>query len=293
MRAVLILLLVVSFTSCVSESTYDSVVQERNSISQERDALKHELNDIKFSAPSLLKDGNRFYEAKDFVHAREAYTKLIQDFSDRPEGAEAKNLLVRLSEDEAWTESLASDKVEMTEQYLSKYPSGRYIAQANLRLAELRAKAEGFEYEMASEKNSSSAWRHFLELYPNRDDEKSIRRKIIQLEVDEILAGEHGTLPSSVPTSYGSSGQSSVEISNDTGYPLTIRYSGPDVQSIEIPVAGTRTVSLSSGNYRVAASANGLYYGGSEYLHGNYSSKFYISSTRSTYSTYSSPYNSY
>jgi hypothetical protein len=49
---------------------------------------------------------------------------------------------------------------------------------------------------------------------------------------------------------------------------------------ITIPEGSTRSVSLSSGNYRVAATACGHNYAGSENLTGDYTSTFYISTTR-------------
>ncbi len=58
------------------------------------------------------------------------------------------------------------------------------------------------------------------------------------------------------------------------------RYSGPDVKMVTISAGSSQTVYLSSGSYRVAASACGSNYGGSEDLHGKYGSSFYISHSR-------------
>jgi hypothetical protein len=49
---------------------------------------------------------------------------------------------------------------------------------------------------------------------------------------------------------------------------------------IEIPSGGTSTVYLSSGTYKIAASACGANYAGTESLSGSYGSTFYISRTR-------------
>jgi len=87
-------------------------------------------------------------------------------------------------------------------------------------------------------------------------------------------------LPSFAQTNSGYSSTSSVTIKNDTGYELTVRYSGPSVTMISIPRGGSKTTSLSSGSYKIAASAGGLHYGGRESLSGNYSSSYYISTTR-------------
>jgi len=71
-----------------------------------------------------------------------------------------------------------------------------------------------------------------------------------------------------------------VTIENDTGYRLTVRYSGPSVKEIVIPRGSSETTSLSSGSYKIAASANGLHYAGRESLSGSYSSKYYISTSQ-------------
>lgn len=136
-------------------------------------------------------------------------------------------------------------------------------------------------YDEAVNSNSSYAWKRFLEDYPDHPNKSSIKEKIIRLEVDEILGDrETGRMPSfdNYSTSYSSN--SSVEITNNTGCNLTVRYSGVEAKMIEIPSGGTRTVYLSSGTYKIAASACGANYAGTESLHGSYGSTFYISRTR-------------
>ena len=80
--------------------------------------------------------------------------------------------------------------------------------------------------------------------------------------------------------SYPSSKNIILKITNNTGCSLTVRYSGADVKMIEIPNGGTRRVNLSSGTYKVAASACGENYAGTESLQGSYSSSFYIETRR-------------
>jgi hypothetical protein len=87
---------------------------------------------------------------------------------------------------------------------------------------------------------------------------------------------ETGKLPTFDQTSFENSPSSAVAITNETGCDLTVRYSGEDVKMIEVPAGATRTVYLSSGNYRIAASACNANYAGNEDLHGDYSSRYYI-----------------
>ena len=83
----------------------------------------------------------------------------------------------------------------------------------------------------------------------------------------------------------GGGGHSShVSISNDTGYTLTILYSGPTSTRLSIPAHSTRSTTLSNGTYRVAASVVGggvRSFAGTESLTGgSYSASYYIVTTR-------------
>ncbi len=168
-----------------------------------------------------------------------------------------------------------------TNNYLEKYPRGKFANSAKMRLRELKILNEEKAYEYAKQTNSSSTWKTFLEDYPNYTQSKSIKRKIIELEVDEIFGDKStGQLPSFERIGSSYSSNSSISIKNDTGCELTVRYSGGNVRMIEIPAGETRSVTLSSGSYRIAASACGANYAGTEVLQGDYTSSYYISRSR-------------
>lgn len=133
-------------------------------------------------------------------------------------------------------------------------------------------------YEEAERANTSHAWKRFLEQNPDHPNKKEISEKIIRLEVDEIL-GDHqtGQMPSFDNYDTKHSSTSTVKITNDTGCELTVRYSGVEAKILHIPDGDTQTIALKSGDYRIAASACGENYAGSEDLHGGYESTFYIS----------------
>lgn len=267
--------------SCLSPSEHDKVISEKDVIAQERDKLKEELENIKFGAPNLLADGKKFYEVKDLAQARQKFQMLVDKHSDMPQSIEARKLLSHIDEEELWNNANTSDDVVISESYINKYPKGRYISKANSRRKELMILNMQRAYDAASNQNTSYFWKTFLEDYPNHDEASAIRKRIIRLEVDEILGDrETGQMPTfnQYGTSYSSS--SIVRITNNTGCELTVRYSGPDVEMILIPVGSTKSVSLSSGSYKIAASACGANYAGSESLHGEYGSTFYISTTR-------------
>lgn len=282
MKRILIFLTVaLALSSCVSESEHQRIVDEKNALSTENQNLKNELEEIKFGAPNLLSDGKKFYQAKDFSQARQKFQTLLQKHPDLPQSIEAKNYLANIDEEELWQKAFTSEEISNTEDYIVKYPKGKYIKNAVSRKSELKKLNMQKAYDDALSSNSSYAWKRFLDEYPDHPNKSSIKEKIIRLEVDEILGDrETGRMPSfdNYSTSYSSN--SSVEITNNTGCNLTVRYSGVEAKMIEIPSGGTRTVYLSSGTYKIAASACGANYAGTESLNGSYGSTFYISRTR-------------
>lgn len=282
MKRILIFLTVaLALSSCVSESEHQRIVDEKNALAVENQNLKNELEEIKFGAPNLLSDGKKFYQAKDFSQARQKFQTLVEKHPDMPQSIEAKKYLANIDEEELWQNAFISEDISNTEDYISKYPKGKYISNAISRKNELKKLNMQKAYDEAVNSNSSYAWKRFLEDYPDHPNKSSIKEKIIRLEVDEILGDrETGRMPSfdNYSTSYSSN--SSVEITNNTGCNLTVRYSGVEAKMIEIPSGGTRTVYLSSGTYKIVASACGANYAGTESLHGSYGSTFYISRTR-------------
>ena len=283
MRKILFLAVSISalFFSCVSRSDHDKIISEKDAISQERHKLKQELEGIKYGAPNLLADGKKFYDAKDFTQSRQKFQMLLDKHSDMPQSIEAKKYISSIDEEELWNNASISDDISYSESYISKYPKGKYVGKAVSRRSELKALNLQKAYDEALNLNTSYGWKKFLEGYPDHIEVSSIRKKIIRLEVDEIAGDrETGQIPSFSQYNSGFSSSSSVQIKNSTGCELTVRYSGPDAEMITIPYGSTRIVYLSSGRYKIAASACGANYAGTESLHGEYGSTFYISTSR-------------
>lgn len=267
-------------TSCVSDTEHQEV-DEKSELLAENEKLKAELDEMKFGAPNLLADGKKFFESKEFSMAREKFQTLLEKHPDLPQSIDAKKYLEKIDEEELWESAASSEDISKIEDYISKYPKGKYVTSANSKKKELKKLNMEKAYEEASIENSSYTWKEFLKDYPEHPKKSSIKEKIIRLEVDEILGDEStGSMPSfnSYSTNYSSS--STVEITNNSGCPLTVRYSGVEAKMVEIPAGSTRTVNLSSGSYKIAASACGANYAGTENLHGNYGSTFYISRSR-------------
>lgn len=267
--------------SCVPQSEHDKIISEKDAIVQERDRLKQEIDDIKFGAPNLLTDGITFYNAKDYIKARQKFQMLVEKHPDLPQSSEAKKYLSNIDEEELWNNAIKLNDISYVETYILKYPKGKYHGIALDRRNELRILNRQKAYESAINQNSSYGWKTFLEQYPDFEDAAAIRKKIIRLEVDEILGDqETGKIPSFNQYNSNYSSNSSVAITNNTGCELTVRYSGPDAEMITISTGRTRTVYLSSGSYKITASACGANYAGTESLHGEYGSTFYITTTR-------------
>ncbi len=117
---------------------------------------------------------------------------------------------------------------------------------------------------------------------------KKFSKQLSAIEADIMVAdianGEHGELPQLTQTGIGNNSNSSILVKNDTKYKLNIYYSGPTSQSVTLPPNSTKRVSLSSGSYSVAASAeasNVRSFYGQETLYGNYQVSYYIVTTSS------------
>jgi hypothetical protein len=178
------------FVSCVSETEHQKTLDENT-------ALKSELEEIKFGAPILLKDGKKFFENKDFKTAREKFNTLIERHSDLPEAIECKKYLAVIDEEELWQSANNSTDISNVSTYIDKYSNGKYISQAKSLKETLKIQNMQNAYESAEQRNSSSAWKEFLSEYPNHNEASNIKKKIIKLEVDEIYGdSETGKMPS-------------------------------------------------------------------------------------------------
>jgi hypothetical protein len=143
---------------------------------------------------------------------------------------------------------------------------------------------ESKAWQMALSENSISAFTKYKSLYPNGSHISQCEKKLIDLEVSRVYAGEHGSLPEMDRTGYGGGPTSYITVTNSTSYTLTLLYSGPDSKRLVISAGGTSSVRLKNGSYRVAASvsaSNVSNYAGNENLQGgNYSVDYYISTYR-------------
>ena len=176
--------------------------------------------------------------------------------------------------DRLWTPISTSRSEAEIRRYLKDYPETTKLAAAEAHIQELYN-----DFEWVKEQDSLEHYRRFATRYPTHSQIAAIEKRIIDLEVKEIAAGEYGEMPRAQALSYGGT-TTDVEVENKTGYELTVRYSGPDSKKLVIPVGATRTIALVPGAYQVAASVNAAnvtnYYGSDSMQGGRYSSSFFI-----------------
>ena len=188
--------------------------------------------------------------------------------------------LIKKNEENAYTFAKLINSISSWDSFLNDYPNGKYTNKAKTLRKEILNKNEEKAYTSAKQKNTVNGWKSFSNNYPNHWDTKSIKKKIIILEIENIISdSKTGELPNFSKTNTNYSSTSSVTINNDTDYELILRYSGPSIIKITIPRGKSKTTYLISGQYKISASANGLHYGGKEYLTGDYNSSYYITTS--------------
>ena len=197
----------------------------------------------------------------------------LRDYPDGSHLEEARSLLREQSE-ARWRLLSTSRSEPELRAFMGAHPESERVSDAEARIMALHD-----DWTWVREQDSLDHYQRFLERFPNHDQRSWIERRIIDLEVAEIAAGEHGVLPRAEPLRLGGA-SASVEVENGTGYELTVRYSGPSSLKLVIPVDATRFASLAPGSYQVAASVDAFnvrnYYGTDSMAGGQYSSRFYI-----------------
>lgn len=245
------------------------------------------------------------------------YVSFLNRFSSSKYYPEANNNLRILRDDIVWKETLADPVFSKLRFYIKMYPDGKHLAEAEKRASDLvetewqkvaqseseedlklftmtypntarqkdaydRIQALHDDFNWLKKKNDLGMFRQFVARFPSHREIESAKKIIIDLEVKEISEGKYGELPAAQPTRRGGS-VVKVEVANDTGYELTVLYSGTDSQKLVIPVGQTGRTTLPPGDYRVAASVNATsvtnYYGQNTLEAGEYSSNFYIETT--------------
>ncbi|HYF34848.1 MAG TPA: hypothetical protein VD994_06105, partial [Prosthecobacter sp.] len=243
-----------------------------------------------------------------------AYEFFLERFEGAAYSAEAQERLRKLREDDVWEAARVSGEFLVLRNYLRVYRDGKYRAEA-LAMIQQIADAEwiqiantreeglihGFLMKFPETTKQAAAearirelhndwywvrgqdkleyYRAFAAKFPNHPESAWIDKRIIDLEVAAIAAGNFGEMPKADVVSLGGSAVD-VEVENGTGYVLTILYSGADSKRLVVPIGAKGSVVLKPGNYEFAASVAAAdvsnYYGSAVMHGGTYSSRFYI-----------------
>ena len=115
--------------------------------------------------------------------------------------------------------------------------------------------SEGTAWERARKADTKEAYQRYVAMYPNGAHRPQASQRIVDLSVNDIFDGDHGSLPEMHCVARDDdSPTSTITVENATRYPLTVMYSGPESRSTVIPPGAKSTVTLPNGRYRIAAS---------------------------------------
>ena len=237
-------------------------------------------------------------EAKNYDHTKNASTstsiystsktpleKLSQFADDNQSNTFGKEAAAKLSSicDSLYNIAKKTATIAGWRAYQRAVPSS-FFRDSEAKIEEIENKSwntEAKAWSTAKKENTISAYQKYKNLYPKGSHIAQAEKKLIDLEVANVFAGSHGSLPSMDKTSWGSGPTAYISVTNRTSYTLTLRYSGPDSKKLVISPGGTSSVTLKNGRYRVAASVNASnvsnYAGIEDLSGGSYSVEYYIS----------------
>jgi outer membrane protein assembly factor BamD (BamD/ComL family) len=217
----------------------------------------------------------------------ESYTAYINQYSTGKYATNAHAKIKQMEEEKyvlpEWNKAKTKNTYKAYFDFYEQYPNSSYSSLALEKMQEI----EENDWAKAQKANTVAAYKKYLSNYPDGVYTDEAKEAIIDREVDAIMAGNHGLIPPLNRVYSSSSSTSMVEIENNTSYTLTILYSGTTSRKLEIPPHKTYSVTLSNGNYRVAAKVSSpsiIPYAGNESLTGGeYSTVYYIITTTRHY----------
>lgn len=155
--------------------------------------------------------------------------------------------------------------------YNNKYSDDRF-KELDEALKERDWNSEPTAWERATSLDNIDGYVKYMAMYPNGEHRPQASTRLIDLEVEDALAHPHENLPGFERVEANDeSPTSTIIIKNNTAYPLTVMYSGPDSKSVVISSGNTGTVTVENGRYKIAASVparNVRPYAGLEFLEG-------------------------
>jgi len=203
------------------------------------------------------------------------YREYLSDFAEGAFADRAREEYQHM-QDIAWQESIASRQASQMEQFLADYPDAGKNAEAAFVIERWNR-----DWRWVREQDRIEHYERFLKLEPSHPQAEEARERIVDLEVQQIAAGDYGSLPPATPIQSNAFGTTTkIHVHNDTAHTLTLRYSGPTSRRYVFAPQATKFVSLDVGAYEVAASVDAAgvqnYYGQEKLSGGSYEVTYYI-----------------
>lgn len=178
---------------------------------------------------------------------------------------------------EKWFQANALNTIEAYQDFLKDFPKHKFSPLAKKELALFDEQT----WMRAKSVNTNEAYENYQKLFPTGRYFKEAKKKILDQEVATILAGDYQALPAmNKSESLPGSKLNEITIKNITGFTLTIIYSGPVSEKIEVKDGSMYVVKLPNGQYNITATLTsdfiGSFVGKENLTGGKYETKFFL-----------------
>jgi len=141
--------------------------------------------------------------------------------------------------------------------------------------------SEDTAWERASSINTKESYQKYVAMYPYGAHRAQADEKLIEIKVNDVFKGAHGSLPGLKYVEVDEdSPTSTIIVENATYLPLTVMYSGIEGRSVTISPGSKMAVTLENGSYRIAATVPSpsvrAFAGAETFSGGRYEVTFYI-----------------
>jgi len=193
---------------------------------------------------------------------------------------------VRKIDDEiCWKKADSVSNLQMYEWYVFVHPQGNFTQQAEILIDKLTIQEE--EAWNTDEKAWFKAiqdnnYNKYLSYHPYGKHAIEAEKIVVDEEVKRIMSGQYSSLPDMQSSANDFENQvvSSISVSNNTSFNLTVYYSGSESKRVKLASGQSTTITLRNGNYKIAASVdapNVRNYAGIQHLSGdNYKVNYHI-----------------
>lgn len=176
-----------------------------------------------------------------------------------------------------WFQANALNTIEAYQDFLKEFPKHKFSPLAKKELALFDEQT----WMRAKSTNTNEAYENYQKLFPTGRYFKDAKKKILDQEVATILAGDYNALPAmNKSESLPGSKLNEINIKNITGFTLTIIYSGPVSEKIEVKDGSMYVVKLPNGQYNITATLTsdliGSFVGKENLTGGKYETKFFL-----------------